>query len=189
VDSPKSDIKDAASPSVEEKNQADSDKTDTTNDRNADDAFMKELTTTCEAQASRFDQRSKSRADEITSLNDAIEQLKAGENIISKQMGNNDGASQAGMTGYGTGRQIMDKTSEANRNRTNYNITSLQMGTNKGASQAGMTGYGATRQIIDKTSEERKSSTDYSNSSLQMGSNSGASQAGQTAPGTRRQIL
>lgn len=117
------------------------------------------------------------------------EQLRAGENIISKQMGNNDGASQAGMTGYGTGRQIMDKTSEANKNRTNYNITSLQMGTNKGASQAGMTGYGATRQIIDKTSEERKSSTDYSNSSLQMGSNSGASQAGQTAPGTRRQIL
>merc|ERR1711972_578240 len=116
------------------------------------------------------------------------ETLKAGQTIISKQMGNNLGASQAGMTGYGTGRQIIDRTSETSKG-VDYSHSSLQMGSNKGASQAGMTGYGATRQIIDKTSEERKSSTDYSNSSLQMGSNSGASQAGQTAPGTRRQIL
>lgn len=117
------------------------------------------------------------------------QQLRAGETIISKQMGNNDGASQAGMTGYGTGRQIMDRTSEANKTRTDYNVSSLQMGSNKGASQAGMTGYGAGRQIIDRTSEERKMSTDYTQSRLQMGTNSGASQAGQTAPGTRRQIM
>jgi len=33
----------------------------------------------------------------------------------SLQMGSNKGASQAGMTGYGATRQIIDKTSEANR--------------------------------------------------------------------------
>lgn len=116
-------------------------------------------------------------------------QLRAGESIISKQMGNNEGASQAGMTGYGTGRQIIDRESEKNSKSTDYSTSSLQMGTNRGASQAGMTGYGAPRQIIDQTSQERRTSTDYAHSSLQMGSNAGASQAGQTAPGTRRQIL
>jgi len=83
------------------------------------------------------------------------QQLRAGETVISKQMGNNQGASQAGMTGYGTGRQIIDRTSERSSG-VDYSISSLQMGSNKGASQAGMTGYGATRQIIDKTSEEKR---------------------------------
>lgn len=83
------------------------------------------------------------------------QQLRAGETVISKQMGNNQGASQAGMTGYGTGRQIIDRTSERSSG-VDYSTSSLQMGSNKGASQAGMTGYGATRQIIDKTSEEKR---------------------------------
>lgn len=34
------------------------------------------------------------------------EQLKAGQNVIGLQYGSNKGASQAGMTSYGTGRQI-----------------------------------------------------------------------------------
>jgi len=83
------------------------------------------------------------------------QQLKAGQNVISKQMGNNQGASQAGMTGYGTGRQIIDRTSERSSG-VDYSTSSLQYGSNQGASQAGMTGYGATRQIIDKTSEEKR---------------------------------
>jgi len=83
------------------------------------------------------------------------EKLRAGQTIISQQMGNNKGASQAGMTGYGTGRQIIDKTSEKSSG-VDYSHSSLQMGSNKGASQAGMTGYGASRQIIDKTSEENR---------------------------------
>ena len=37
------------------------------------------------------------------------EQLKAGQNIIGLQMGSNKGASAAGLTPYGLGRQI-DKT-------------------------------------------------------------------------------
>ena len=32
--------------------------------------------------------------------------LKAGQNVIGLQYGSNKGASQAGMTAYGTGRQI-----------------------------------------------------------------------------------
>merc|ERR1712110_158211 len=83
------------------------------------------------------------------------QQLRAGQAVISKQMGNNQGASQAGMTGYGTGRQIIDMTS-AKSSGVDYSTSSLQYGSNKGASQAGMTGYGATRQIIDKTSEEKR---------------------------------
>lgn len=35
------------------------------------------------------------------------EQLQEGKNIIGLQMGTNRGASQAGMTGYGQGRQII----------------------------------------------------------------------------------
>jgi len=83
------------------------------------------------------------------------QQMRAGETIISKQMGNNQGASQQGMTGYGTGRQIIDRTSEKTTG-VDYSSSSLQYGSNKGASQAGMTGYGAGRQIIDKTSEEKQ---------------------------------
>jgi len=82
-------------------------------------------------------------------------QLKAGQNIVGLQMGSNKGASQAGMTGYGTGRQIIDQGS-AKASGVDYSHSSLQYGSNKGASQAGMTGYGATRQIIDKTSEEKR---------------------------------
>jgi len=74
--------------------------------------------------------------------------LRAGEAIMTKQMGNNQGASQAGMTGYGTGRQIMDNTSEARRGQTDYSHSSLQMGTNAGASQAGQTAPGTRRQVL-----------------------------------------
>ena len=34
------------------------------------------------------------------------QKLKAGQNVIGLQYGSNKGASQAGMTAYGTGRQI-----------------------------------------------------------------------------------
>lgn len=117
------------------------------------------------------------------------EQLKAGMAIPSKQMGDNKGASQAGMIGYGTGRQILDPVSEKRKGQTDVGITGLQMGTNQGASQSGMTCYGAGRQIIDQTSEQRKNETDTTHSSLQMGSNQGSSQSGMTAPGSRRQII
>lgn len=35
------------------------------------------------------------------------EQMRQGQNIIGLQMGSNQGASQAGMAGYGLGRQII----------------------------------------------------------------------------------
>jgi hypothetical protein len=62
--------------------------------------------------------------------------------MMSQQMGNNKGASQAGMTGYGTGRQIIDDQSEARKGQTDYKNSSLQMGTNAGASQAGQVAPG-----------------------------------------------
>lgn len=36
------------------------------------------------------------------------DQLKSGKNVIGLQMGSNKGASQAGMTGYGRPRQILN---------------------------------------------------------------------------------
>lgn len=78
------------------------------------------------------------------------EQLKAGDSVIGLQMGTNKGASQAGMTGYGSGRQIIDKGSEDRRQGTDYSAGSFQTGArnNQGANQAGMTAPGARRQIL-----------------------------------------
>lgn len=78
------------------------------------------------------------------------EQLKAGDSIIGLQMGSNTGASQAGMTGYGTGRQIIDQGSEQRRGHTDYSTGSFQTGAknNQGANQGGMTAPGTQRQIL-----------------------------------------
>merc|ERR1719235_1709771 len=47
-------------------------------DMEADQAFMKDLTEKCEIKAKDFDQRSKTRAAEITAITEAIEILKSG---------------------------------------------------------------------------------------------------------------
>lgn len=113
-------------------------------------------------------------------------QLNAGKNIASQQMGNNKGASQAGMTGYGQGRQIID---HANADyKADTNTLGLRSGTNAAQKLIdGNQNYGARRQIMDETSREYNA--DYSAPSQQMGSNQGANASGSTAPGTRRQIM
>merc|ERR1719326_2299410 len=63
---------------TEENEAAKSDKDDEQGDRDADDAFMKELTKECEAQAALFDQRSSLRADELSTLADATTKLEEG---------------------------------------------------------------------------------------------------------------
>mmetsp|Transcript_93352 Transcript_93352/g.302081 ORF Transcript_93352/g.302081 Transcript_93352/m.302081 type:complete len:692 (+) Transcript_93352:70-2145(+) len=62
----------------EEKSDKDKEKTEETDDMSADTAFRTELTTQCEDKAKGWDQRSKSRADELTALAEATETLKSG---------------------------------------------------------------------------------------------------------------
>merc|ERR1719238_1788804 len=49
-----------------------------TKDKEADEAFLKELTTTCEDKAKLWDQRSTSRGGELAALSEAVEVLAAG---------------------------------------------------------------------------------------------------------------
>merc|ERR1719217_664844 len=63
---------------TEQLEAAKTDKDAETNDRNADDAFMKELTKECEDKAAQFDQRSSTRAEELTALTEATAELQKG---------------------------------------------------------------------------------------------------------------
>merc|ERR1719450_2039164 len=59
-------------------NSAKDDKDEETKDRNADQSFMDELTRDCEEKAGLWDQRSKTRSDELKALADATEELQKG---------------------------------------------------------------------------------------------------------------
>lgn len=74
--------------------------------------------------------------------------LKESQKIIGLQYGSNKGASQAGMSAYGTGRQIIPGDAQKITNPESHKVIGLQSGSNKGASQSGMTPYGSQRQII-----------------------------------------
>merc|ERR1719183_1870493 len=60
----------------EQKNAASEDNAKTTQDKSMDDAFLNDLTTQCEAKAKLFDQRSTTRAAELTALSGALDALK-----------------------------------------------------------------------------------------------------------------
>merc|ERR1719428_2422799 len=60
----------------EQKNAASEDLAKTTQDKNMDNAFLNDLTTKCEAKAKLFDQRSTTRAAELTALSGALDVLK-----------------------------------------------------------------------------------------------------------------
>jgi len=63
---------------TESMNAKKSDRSDEDADRNSDNNFMKKLTEQCEDTAQLFDQRSKSRADELTALSEATTSLQEG---------------------------------------------------------------------------------------------------------------
>nr|XP_033811055.1 calponin-2 isoform X2 [Geotrypetes seraphini] len=110
--------------------------------------------------------------------------MRAGHCVIGLQMGTNKGASQSGMTAYGTRRHLYDPKNEI-LPPTDHATIGLQMGTNKCASQVGMTAPGTRRHIYDAKLGTEK--CDESSMSLQMGYNQGANQSGQVF-GLGRQI-
>merc|ERR1719498_2257223 len=63
---------------TEDKQAADEDKSSEEDDRDADDAFMKELTDKCEKTAALFDQPSSTRSDELKALSDPTAELQKG---------------------------------------------------------------------------------------------------------------
>jgi chromosome segregation ATPase len=62
----------------ERREAAKEERSDETDDRDADQAFLDDLTNKCEATATLFDQRSSTRADELSALSDATAKLKDG---------------------------------------------------------------------------------------------------------------
>jgi len=63
---------------TEDLEAAKTDRDEEQNDRDADDTFMNELTKQCEEKAAQFDQRSSTRADELSTLHSATEELEKG---------------------------------------------------------------------------------------------------------------
>merc|ERR1719223_1922524 len=77
-DKEKNEKEEESSDKSEELSQAEEDKGSEQEAKSQDDQFMEELTTQCEDKASVWDQRSKTRAGELTALSKAIEAMKKG---------------------------------------------------------------------------------------------------------------
>jgi len=131
------------------------------------------------------------------------EKLMAADGIIRIQSGTNKFSSQAGLTGFGRPRDVVDKVKCANLKDLNEEqvkktkeIIPLQSGTNKFASQKGMTGFRTPRDVLYKpkgtggvaevAAEKAKISDGII--PLQSGTNKLASQAGQTGFGMPRPV-
>ena len=76
--------------------------------------------------------------------------IGADQSTISLQYGSNKGASQKGMTAYGSGRDIRmeDAKGKSIGIGADQSTIPLRSGSNQGASQKGMTAYGTGRQIL-----------------------------------------
>jgi len=134
-----------------------------------------------------------SKCTNLKPIEDAEKVTKMREQV-SQQMGTNKYASQKGMTGMGSPRDVLNhlKTKgnfaevPEEKAKATEGIIRLQSGTNKLASQKGMTGIGMPRLVFGKASILNQDAQSQGFIHLQMGTNRFATQAGMTGIGMPR---
>merc|ERR1719353_2697418 len=145
-----------------EKSELEKDKKAEQDDLDADEAFMKELTSDCEDKAEAWDQRSKVRADELTAIGKAMEKLKGG---VSENYGSNALAAGASFLQLRRGgsaaaivAQAADLVSGEAKRLHSTSLTGLALKLNMGGHFDKVVGL--IKDLIKKLEDEAKAAAD-----------------------------